>query len=234
MRKETEDLLTLSEKKLRMLAQKLIYRHEKERERISKELHDSIGSSLIAVRYVMERKLREIGGKTCEKETGLDEILDMLNSIVDDTRRISKDLRPTALEHLGVASVVQSFCEDFQKSCSEPVSFKYDVELIEENIPEDMKLLLFRVVREGLANVSKHSSAGGIRLSLRETDGRVVFELEDNGRGFDVETAWMNSGLGLEIMKEIAEYFGGDLHVLSEPERGTRIHAQWPLQACKY
>ncbi len=233
-RKEAEERLTVSEQRLRTLNRKLIDAQETERARISKDLHDSIGASLVAVRFAVERKMKEIRDADCEQEISMAPVLGMLRDIVTDVRRISQNLHPVVLERLGVVTAVKSYCEDFQKWRPD-MTFEYAVDLSEDKLSDRMKLLLFRLVQESLANVTKHSKAAHVRFELTEKGGNIVFDMEDDGQGFDVKKtrdAAFNdgeAGLGLQSMKERAESFGGRFSVRSAVGLGARIQAEWPL-----
>ncbi len=231
-RKQAEDHLKISEKRLRVLNRKLIDAQEAERARISKDLHDSIGASLIAVQFAVERKLKEIGEAACEKEVCLEEVIGMLQNIVVDTRRISKNLLPVSLEQLGLKSAVKSYCKNFDKG-NPDIVFEYEVDIQEETLPERMKLMLFRMTQEGLNNVVKHSQAEHVWFVLTQNDGRIIFDMVDDGQGFDLksvqsdETGDDSTGLGLQSLAERVESFGGKLTIKSTVGLGARIHAEW-------
>lgn len=233
-RKQAEDQLKISEKRLRVLNRKLIDAQEDERARISKDLHDSIGASMIAVQFAVENKLKEIGAAKCEKEVCLEDILGMLQNIVVDSRRISQNLLPVTLEQLGLVSAVKTYCKDFTKWNPE-IDFKYEVQLKEEGVPQRMTLMLFRMTQECLNNVIKHSQAEHVWLMLKQLNGRIVFNMEDDGQGFDLkkiqsdDVAEGSTGLGLQSLEERVESFGGELTIKATVGLGARIHAEWEL-----
>ena len=231
-RKRMEEELRLSERKLRTLSVKLMEAGESERKRISKELHDSIGSALTAVQFAMERKLLEMGGRPCGKKTCLEDMLPMVNTIADEVRRISKDLHPSVLEDLGIQAALRAYGRQFQRLYTE-TALEQRVDMDEAAVPGYLKLLIYRIVQESLANAAKHGNAGRILLTLRQTGPRIELEIEDDGRGFDPRDlqhrAGAAEGRGLASMKERTEYAGGVFEVTSAPGKGTRIRAVWPL-----
>lgn len=233
-RKRMEEELRLSERKLRALSVRLMEAGESERKRISKELHDSVGSALTAVQFAMERKLSEMGARPCGKKTCLEDILPMVHTIADEVRRISKNLHPSVLEDLGIQAALRAYGRQFQRLCTE-TALDQQIDLDEAVVPGYLKLLIYRIVQESLANAVKHGSAGHILLKLRQAGSRIELEIEDDGRGFDPRDlqrrAADTEGLGLASMKERTEYAGGVFEVASAPGKGTRIRAVWPLSS---
>ncbi|WP_373499852.1 PAS domain S-box protein [Desulfococcus sp.] len=229
-RKKMEEELRLSERKLRTLSVKLMEAGESERERISKELHDSVGSALTAVQFAMERKLSEMGGNPCGKKTCLEDILPMVNTIADEVRRISKNLHPSVLEDLGIKAALRAYGRQFQKLYKETV-LEQHIDMDEAAAPGYLKLLIYRIVQESMANAAKHGRAGRILLSLRQVGPRIELEVRDDGRGFDPNDVQSRAAeaLGLASMKERTEHAGGAFEVVSAPGAGTRIRAVWPL-----
>ncbi len=232
--KEAEENLAASEKKQRNLARKLIDAQEAERIRIAKDLHDSIGSSLVAVRFLLERKLREFGATDCRQDICLENVVDMVQDIVSETRRISQNLHPQILERLGLGAALASYCGDFQQQ-RPGIQLETDIDVPEERVTESLKLIVFRLVQGGLANVTKHSRADRVGLTVKETQGTLLFELTDNGIGFDTQKVMKDGfvddsgSLGLESMRERVESSGGRFSLEPGEDGGSRFYARWPL-----
>jgi len=231
-RKKIEEELRLSERKLRALSVKLMEAGESERKRISKELHDSVGSALTAVQFAMERKIAEMGGRPCGMKTCLEDILPMINTIADEVRRISKNLHPSVLEDLGIKAALRAYGRQFQKLYKN-IALDQVVDMDEAAVPGYLKLLIYRIVQESLNNAVKHGGAGHIHLELRQIENTLDLLIRDNGRGFDLQEIQKRNlgigGLGLESMKERTEHAGGMFEVSSAPGAGTRIRAAWAL-----
>ena len=231
-RKKIEEELRLSERKLRTLSVKLMEAGESERKRISKELHDSVGSALTAVQFAMERKISEMGGTPVGKKTCLEDILPMINTIADEVRRISKTLHPSVLEDLGIKAALRAYGRQFQKLYKKIV-LEQHIDLDEAGVPGYLKLLVYRIVQESLANAAKHGRADRIFLELRQSGNRLELTVRDNGRGFDPNAIRYRDveldGLGLESMKERTEHAGGVFEVSSSPGAGTAIRAAWTM-----
>jgi PAS domain S-box-containing protein len=235
-RKKIEEELRLSERKLRTLSVKLMEAGESERKRISKELHDSVGSALTAVQFAMERKISEMGGRPCGTKTCLEDILPMINTVADEVRRISKNLHPSVLEDLGIRAALRAYGRQFQKLYTK-ITLDHHVDMDEAAVPGYLKLLIYRIVQESLANAAKHGRADHILLKLTQAGRRLELLVRDNGMGFDLQEILQRDveldGLGLESMKERTEHAGGVFEVSSVPGEGTTIRAEWTLDPCE-
>jgi len=108
-----------------------------------------------------------------------------------------------------------------------------DIQLAEEDIPEPLKIIIYRILQEALNNAAKHSSANHVHVSLKKVKNRIQLKVEDNGKGFDLKQVAINydisvlEGLGLISMRERAELTGGSLVIESQLDKGTAIIASW-------
>ena len=236
--KNAEDELALSEKKLRALSRKLIKAREEERVCISKDLHDSIGSSLVAIRFLLEKKLKECGNTFCEGEVSLENIIHMVQDLVVEIRRISQSLYPQMLEQIGLQAALTSLFNQFQTEHPD-VTLQYHLDTDQSRLSDQMIPTLYRLVQEALCNMAEHSRADYVELVLKADDESIHFKLEDNGIGFDIEQVMENGFteetglLGIQIMKERIEWSGGNLTIQSKKDQGTRIHAEWVFSSYK-
>ena len=225
---------SLSENKLRVLVRKLVKAQEEERALISKDLHDSVGSSLVAVRFLMERIQKESGGRFCETNPCFGQAIRMIRDLAAETRRISDGLYPQMLETLGIKTALATFCDDFRKDYPN-IALNCRIDLAEHKLPCSIKLVLYRLAQDGIDNIVRHSRANRVFLCIKNRDGPLVFELEDNGTGFDVNRVLDDdflddsAGLGLQRMTQQAESSGGRFEVFSKTGSGTRILAKWTL-----
>jgi PAS domain S-box-containing protein len=221
-----------AENELRKISAKLITAQEKERKLISQELHDSIGGKLTGIKYSLENTIRALnrcGNKTAKV---LEEILASVGSTLEETQRITKNLHPSVLDDLGLIAAMRGYCREFVRfypSISVSSEFKLD----EEEIPESIKIMIYRVFQEAMNNAGKHSGAGRLRVTLQTLPGEVVLAVEDDGSGFDPKAVsdrvGYHAGLGLENMKERTELYGGKLDLVSAVGKGTKVFASWPL-----
>ncbi|MBW2018275.1 MAG: PAS domain S-box protein, partial [Deltaproteobacteria bacterium] len=232
-RKRMEAALRASEKELRILSAQLLSAEENERKRIAQELHDSIGQSLGAIKFSLENTLHQLEkgeGDQCKRSLG--EIVPLTQKAIEEVRRIVMDLRPSILDDLGILPTISWFCRQFQTIYA-GIQVETQIGIMEQDIPDPLKTVIYRVLQEAFNNVAKHSTADRVRLSLRKNNGHIELEIEDNGAGFDVDQAISREstrrGFGLASMKERTELSGGTFSMQSEKGRGTRIHAAWPL-----
>jgi len=233
-RKTAQEAVKHSEERLRDLSVKLIQVQETERKRISQELHDSIGAGLSAIKFSLEKKISEMGERPKEGPV-LEDIVKRLQDIIVETQRISRNLHPSILDDLGISAAIRSFCREYQEVYTD-IQVHQDVEADEENLPENFKILLYRLVQESLNNIAKHSGATQVELALKMTETSIDMVVEDNGEGFDLNNLYKNrsirkGGLGLRGMKERTELSGGSFEVRSAPGTGTKIRAKWHFSA---
>ncbi len=231
-RKRVEQSLRNSEEELRRISSRLMTAQEDERKRICRDLHDSIGQSLAAVKFGVENVLAktEQQGNRASVEL-LEELILLIQHASEEARRIQTNLRPSLLDDLGITATISWFCRDFERLYS-GIHIEKQINIEEGEVPEPFKVDMFRILQEALNNVAKHSKADLVRLALRRTHGQIDLVIEDNGQGFDPEYVWSvkkaDAGVGLTSMKERAELSGGALSVKSHKGRGTTVQASWP------
>ena len=162
----------------------------------------------------------------------LNTIIPIVQESIEECRRIQMDLRPAMLDDLGLLPTLSWFCRRFQAIYSE-IRIEREIEIEEGDIPQPLKIVVFRVTQEAMNNIAKHSHANLIHMSLRKSDGRMELVLKDNGRGFDLEEVLRSDsaqrGLGLSSMRERTELSGGSFAIESADGKGTIIRARWPL-----
>jgi len=221
-----------SEAKLRALSSKILETQETERKAIAKELHDSIGSSLTAIKYALEKKLSEIHEIEKPKSITLEQLIVMVRDTMEETRRISSNLRPSILDDLGLLTAIHSICREHQK-IYDRIQIKTRLDIEESNIPEHLKIIIYRVLQEALNNIIKHSGANNVELSLKGTGHDIEFVIEDNGKGFDLAEIHSGSvsvgGMGLIGMSERVALSNGRLDISSGKGYKTTIRAFWPI-----
>jgi signal transduction histidine kinase len=220
-----------SENKVRTLSSRVISLQEKERKFIARELHDSIGSGLSAIKFALEENMiRMKNNREHQSAASLEQIISLVRNSIEETRRLSQNLRPAILDDFGLIPAVHSMIKDFQAVYT-AISVDLDIGLLEEDVPEDLKIIIYRILQESLNNISKHSGADRTGLFLGRTREGLEITLTDNGCGFDsgqkVLERIHGEGTGLEGMRERVELSGGRFHCLSERGTGTTIRAVW-------
>jgi len=225
--KQTTGALRESEKRLRELSSELLKAQENERKRIAAEIHDSIGQILSAMKFKVENLLRG-REQPVPKEAwrALEDLLSMIKEGGEEARRMQMDLRPPTLDDLGILPTLSWFCRRFQTTYSK-IRVEDQIDILEPEIPEPLKTVIYRITQEALNNVAKHSRGDLVHLSLKRNGSRIELCIRDNGEGFD--TGSVRRGLGLSSMQERAELSGGTFALETAPGTGTVILVSWPL-----
>jgi PAS domain S-box-containing protein len=228
-RKQSVEALRESEKQLRILSSQLLKAQEEERKRIACELHDSIGSSLSAIKFSIENTCKQFeqDGAACQS---LNNLIGVAQHAIDESRRIMTDLRPSILDDLGIVVTIGWFCRR-SRSIYSDIHIEQQIDIQEHEIPEPLKIVIFRVMQEGFNNIFKYSKADLVEIALMRRGGSIELTIEDNGAGFDVGAILAGEGhrkgLGLISMKERTELSGGTFTIESLPGEGTTIRASW-------
>jgi signal transduction histidine kinase len=231
-RLRAEEALRKSGEELRLLSSQLLTAQEMERGRIARELHDGIGQSLSAIKFRVEDALGQLDkGSTESSVSTLGNLIPLIQSTVEEVRRITMDLRPSTLDDLGILATVAWLCRVFQATYS-TVEIKREIDAEESDIPNPLKIVVYRILQEALNNVAKHSGADLVTISLAKKDDTIQLTIEDNGCGFDVEEAFAvessERGFGLASMKERMGLSGGTFVINSAKREGTIVRATWP------
>ena len=224
-RKLAENALRESESRLRVLSSQLLAVQENERRRIALELHDAVNQSLAAVKFGLESKIARMSPRDTPDELSLENIVSLVQHSIEEVRRIQMELRPSVLDDLGVLAALSWFVREYQRVYTH-IQTELLTELEEQEVPDVLKIVIFRIVQEALSNVARHSRADRTRVAMRRDEESIELVIEDNGRGFNVGA--INGGLGLTSMRERAELSGGSFEIRSEDGKGTTIRATWP------
>ena len=201
---------------------------EDERKRIARELHDDIGSSLSAVKLGLEKTFEDTAQGIATIDAGTS-LISITQHAIDEVRRIMLDLRPSILDDLGLVTTIGWLCRQFQSFHSH-IGIENEIAIGEEDIPDTLKIVVFRIMQEALNNIAKYSKEDRISLSFVKSDSSIELTIEDNGTGFDLNSARHKRGLGLTSMQERALLAGGRVAIDSTPGVGTTIRASWPAQ----
>ena len=212
---------------LKNLSARLVETQEEERRVLSRELHDEVGQSLSAILVGLSNlsaAVRANAGEQMEHEIGA------LRHIVEGTMRMVRNitllLRPSMLDDLGLIPAL----EWQAREVSRQTGIRVDVAAggVSDELPEEFKTCIYRVVQEALHNVAQHAAAGTVRIVARQEPERLLLTIQDDGRGFDAKRS---RGLGLLGMEERVAHLGGSLQLISEPGRGALISVSLPLAA---
>jgi signal transduction histidine kinase len=227
-----EEELRESENRLRLLSSRLLEVQEQERKRVAHELHDGIGQMLTAVKFKVEDTLQQMAKTKSRSKKALETIIPVIQQTVEEVRRIQMDLRPSLLDDIGILATIGWFTREFQKVYTS-IQIEKKIGIREEEIPDSLKVGIFRVIQEALNNIAKHSRANLASFSLRKSDGKLELVIEDNGQGFDLDGVRSvespEKGFGLSSMRERTELSGGRFSIESSIGKGTTIRAVWPI-----
>jgi signal transduction histidine kinase len=205
--------------------QQLIAVQETERKRISRELHDELGQGLTVMKFHVNYIKNRLDNEQVDLRKECDDALEHTDQVIENVRRLSRDLSPTILEDFGLSAAIRSLAANFGKRHGITVSL--DVLDLDTLIPRRSCTLAYRIMQEALTNVAKHAHARSISLTAAEEEGIVCLSIADDGAGFDMDEAAARGpgekGLGLATMKAHAEMLGGALSICSEPGKGCRI-----------
>jgi signal transduction histidine kinase len=216
---------------LQRLSARLVQAREEEQRRIARELHDEVGQALSAVKVqlaVAERRIERMGAAPAllaDAQTSADSALHCV-------RDLSHLLHPSALDDLGLVAALESLVADFRRRHEMAIEFLH--EGLDRRLPAEAERALYRIVQEGLTNISRHAdaTAGSVRLVLEESSATVT--IEDNGVGFDVadvERPGKRRGLGLLSIRERVAGLRGTVRIDSTPRQGSRIDVTLPAVA---
>jgi len=215
-----------AEKRIKSLSRQIIDIQEKERESISREIHDNVGQLLSAIKMALSRTYKKIPDELATIKDQLSELSDLVNRTIREIRGLSHTLHPPLIEDLGIASALEELCEDF-KSYSE-INITWDIEQIQKPLQSITKITIYRLFQEGLNNILKHSRATKAYLALTVSGSTINAVIEDNGVGFlvdDVLSPLQTKSLGLISMRERVALIGGSLKIISSPGKGTKLTA---------
>lgn len=210
-RKQAEEKLRESEQNLRYLATQLINAQERERERISRELHDELGQALLVLRLqtgnIQEQidKNPTVAGEECREMSA------NLNQLVENVRRLSRDLSPAVLQDLGLTSALRHLVKEFAKRHN--LQTNLDLPHLDGLFPREAQINIYRIVQESLTNIGKYAQASSLTMAVSQKNGWISLRLADDGQGFDVEKVMAREsnrrGLGLAAMEERGRCWAG-------------------------
>jgi signal transduction histidine kinase len=230
----TELALRQSREKLRTLSRKILDAQENERKMIAQEIHDSIGGSLAAIKFALEEKLESMEENPNPEGLSLEKIIAHVDEAIRESRLISAHLRPSVLDDLGLLATISWYCREFEKLHPD-IQIEQQLDVGEDQVPEMLKVVVYRVLQEAMNNAGKHSDASQIRLHLSKEENRIELSVSDNGSGFDPEKKLKESnvisGFGLAGMRDRSMLCGGKFEIASEKNKGTTVRIFLPCGA---
>lgn len=216
-----------AEEKIKLLSRQIIDIQERERESLSREIHDNIGQLLSALKMGLSRTNKKIPDELSTIKDQLSELLYLTDKTIKEIRELSHALHPPLIKDLGLISALEELYHEF-KSCSE-IKIKWNIERIQKPLLSITNITIYRFFQEGLNNILKHSRATEAYLSLTSSESTISAIVEDNGEGFLVDDVFFplqhTKSLGLISMRERLAHIGGELKIISSPGKGTKLIA---------
>jgi PAS domain S-box-containing protein len=210
---------------------RLVSAQEDERHRLSRELHDQMEQYVTALMLGL-RSLHDSSSTDPSGAERLRQLLELTRQLGGELHRIAWELRPAALDDLGLETALVNYVEEWSKRSSITVDFQ-TIGLEAERLPSHMETTLYRIVQEALTNVLKHARARRVSLILKRDTDHAMAIVEDDGRGFDAEAVLDSPGarsrLGLHGMRERVALAGGSVQIESTPGQGTAVFVRIPL-----
>lgn len=213
---------------MQQLSRQILQAQEEERFRLARELHDEAAQALTSL--LVHLRLLERAQHPAEAQKRVQELRELTAHALEDVRRVALDLRPTILDDLGLGPALEWRVDELNKHGGMRASVH--VSGLDERLPSEMALALYRVAQESLSNASRHAQAAQVEVTLVRRPGQIVLQVCDDGVGFDPSAPPEDAdrhGLGLLGMRERMRMIGGELAIISSPGRGTQIRAQAPL-----
>jgi signal transduction histidine kinase len=207
-----------TERALRDSKAKLFQAQEDERKRIARELHDDLGQQLVLAEF----QLAEIKAEVSSAVTPLvNKLSKQLLEISTDIREISHGLYPSLLLKLGLTAALKRLSQEISSDQGFEIVF---ISTVNDAVPPQLAVTLYRVAQEALQNVAKHSRARHVQMELKRAGDGLTLRVSDDGIGFDLKQP-AAAGLGLDSMRERLWGIGGTLQIDSAPKKGTDIRA---------
>ena len=212
-----------NEREFRRLARAVARVEEDERRRLARELHDGLGQTLTALKH----RLAQLGNDVApQARDRLDAAIALCGDALEDTRALSRLLRPPILDDLGLEAALRALARTLGESSG------LSIDVAVEPLPDldgDVQTLVFRVAQEALNNAAKHAQAKEVLLRVVARGGLLQLQVADDGRGCDPDAMLRSGGSGLGGMRERLRLYGGALELHSAPGEGTRLRAVVPV-----
>jgi signal transduction histidine kinase len=217
------------------MAQHTIKAMENDRKAMSKDIHDSIGGSLAAIKMLLEQRISQMSAS--ERSIPLDlmpleKIVVHLQTAINEARKISNQLRPLTLDDFGLKPALAETIKQF-KEFYPGIEAVSQIEINCEHLPPDILTVLYRVVQEALNNVGRHSAATVVHVRMSNNQNHILLEIADNGCGFDPRIVLSGRdtliGFGIHSMRERVEICEGKFQIRSEQGKGTVVEVSIPI-----
>lgn len=230
--KKMQKALRGSERQLRFLSSHLLSAQESERRRISRELHDDLGQALTLLKFQFGFVEKRLPVEMTALRQECEQAQKNIEEIIENVRRLSRDLRPSILEDFGLEAALKRLVQDFSKLYQLRASLS--LEALHHLTSPQKEVMVYRILQEALTNVGKHAQATQVSIQVKKKGGSLRFIVEDDGRGFSPRRNGQDSsssvGLGFATITERTRLLGGKIKIQSEEGKGTRLILMVPIE----
>lgn len=223
LKKQSEELVKEKNKSL----SSLFDGQESERQRVSRELHDSLGQLLIGLKLKYESCLNQAQFSTDSKICFVDLSL-LFDKTIDETRRISNNLMPAALSEFGLLSAIRNLCNEISDATDLKIQFQTNGS--DKTVNLRIKIYIYRIIQEAISNIIKHSQAENAEINIIFDIHQIFIDINDDGIGFDYFNIRKENSNGLNNIKDRTYLLSGNLIVKSKESKGTQISITIPLK----
>ncbi len=223
----------LDEESIRSLGRELLISQEKERQMISRELHDRIAQDLSAVKLGCDSFLQNLSEIPQEIGDKASKLSGSLKAVITAVRDLSYELRPPDFDHAGILDIIDRLCQSFSNDTGIETDF-FSTGMEKLGLDDLALTNIYRIVQEGLNNVQKHAEANHVRVAVSHSHPHIIIRITDNGKGFNAEKRMSvlttEKRMGLRSMEERSRLLGGTFTVKSVPTKGTEVHIRLPCE----
>jgi signal transduction histidine kinase len=209
----------------------LMQAQEQERQMISCELHDSIAQNLSTLKIGCDLIFDDLRTVSHELKMKMAKYSDLIDQTIESVRNLAYDLRPPALDEMGLVRALEIYCEEFSKNNGLKAEFQ-SAGVQKLTFDSNTEIHLYRLVQEGLNNIRKHAHATRATIKMVGASPNIILGIQDNGKGFDVKACRLKSDkkkrMGLQSMRERVKLLQGRMTIQSRPMKGTRILITYP------
>jgi PAS domain S-box-containing protein len=226
-RKQVEKALRRSREELRSLSAHIELTREEERRYIAQEIHDELGQILSKLKLDISWLKKRLSGDQAQLADKADKMSGLVDSTIRTVQRISSQLRPDVLDHLGLAAAIEWQAKEFreQTNIKGTTTIDPDIEIEDQNIA----IAVFRTSQEALTNIMRHANAKRADIILKKENNTLILDVQDSGIGISEDKISNHTSFGLMGMRERARFLGGKVYIASVPGKGTRVTVHIPL-----
>jgi signal transduction histidine kinase len=215
------------------LSQMLMQAQERERQMISRELHDSIAQNLSTLKIDCDLLFDNQPSIPDELRFKMTKYSNLIDQTITAVRNLAYDLRPPVLDEIGLVRALEIYCKEFSENSGIKVDFQ-STGIHQLNFDSNMEIHLYRLVQEGLNNIRKHAHATRATIKMVGASPNIMLRIEDDGKGFDVKARELKldkeKRMGLRSMKERVKLLQGRMTIQSRPMKGTKILIRYPIE----